>query len=67
MEESRFMSETHLKQPGFIYSSCGPFTKKKEQIQKFMQTEDTRYIYINDPDKACIQRDMANGKYKFFG
>ena len=21
-----FMSETHLKQPGFTYSACGPFT-----------------------------------------
>ena len=25
----RFMSETHLKQPGFTYSACRPFTKNK--------------------------------------
>ena len=29
----RFMSEMHLKQPGFTYSACGPFTKTKERIQ----------------------------------
>ena len=31
-----FMSEIHLKQPGFTYSACGPFTKNKERIEKFM-------------------------------
>ena len=30
--------EMHLKQPGFTYSACGPFTKNKERIEKFMQT-----------------------------
>ena len=29
----KFMPKMHLKQPGFTYSSCGPFTKNKEQIQ----------------------------------
>ena len=29
----RFMSEMHLKQPGFTYSACGPLTKIKERIQ----------------------------------
>ena len=29
-----FMSEMHLKQPGFTYSAFGPFTKNKERIQK---------------------------------
>ena len=24
------MRETHLKQPRFTYSACGPFTKNKE-------------------------------------
>ena len=27
-----FMPEMHLKQPGFTYSACGPFTKNKEII-----------------------------------
>ena len=30
----KFMSELHLKQPGFTYSACGPFTKHHERIQK---------------------------------
>ena len=25
---NKFMSEIYLKQPGFTYSACGPFTKK---------------------------------------
>ena len=26
----KFLPERQLKQPGFTYSVCGPFTKKKE-------------------------------------
>ena len=26
----KFMPELHLKQPGFTYSACGPFTKHRE-------------------------------------
>ena len=40
----KFMPEMHLKQPGFTYSACGPFTKNKERIQKFKKTGDTSYI-----------------------
>ena len=54
----------HLRQPGFIYSACGPFSKNKQRIQRFMQTGDTNYIYKNELDKACFQHDMAYGKYK---
>ena len=28
------MPELHLKQPGFTYSACGPFTKHRERIKK---------------------------------
>ena len=58
------MPAMHLKQPRFTYSACGPFTKNKERIQKFMQTEDTRYLYRNDLDKACVQLDMTYSRYK---
>ena len=34
----KFMPEMHLRQPGFAYSACGPFTKNKESIQKFKET-----------------------------
>ena len=49
----------HLKQPGFIYSACGPFSKNKERIQKSMQIGDTNHIYRCDLEKACLQHDMA--------
>ena len=54
----------HLKQPGFTYSACGPFTKTKERIQKFKEIGDTSYIYINELDKACFQHDMAYGDFE---
>ena len=60
----KFMPEMHLKQPGFTYSACGPFTKNKERIQKFKETGDTNYIYKNELDKACFQHDMAYGDFK---
>ena len=31
----KVMLEIHLKQPGFTYSACAPFTKNKDRIQKF--------------------------------
>ena len=60
----KFMPEMHLKQPGFTYSACGPFTKNKEIIEKFMQTRNTDFIYKNELDKACFQHNMAYGKSK---
>ena len=41
----KFIPEMHLRQPGFMYSTCNPFTKKKERIQKFKKEGDSRYIY----------------------
>ena len=55
----KFMPEMHLKQPGFTYSACGPFTKHKEKYQKFKETGDAHYIYRNELDKACFQHDAA--------
>ena len=55
----------HLKQLGFIYRACRPFTKNKERIQKFKETGDTSYIYKNELDKACFQHDMAYGDFKY--
>ena len=58
------MPEIHLKQPRFVYSACGPFTRHKERIKKFKQTGDTRYIYRNELDKACFQHDSAYADHK---
>ena len=55
----KVMPEMHLRQPQFIYSACGPFTRHKERIKKIKQTGDTRYIYRNDLDKACFQHNSA--------
>ena len=60
----KFMPEMHLRQPQFVHSACGPFTKNKERIQKFKETGDTSYIYKNELDKACFQHDMAYGDFK---
>ena len=59
-----FMPEMHLKQPELTYSACGPFTRNKERIEKFMKTRNTDFIYKNELYKACFQHDMAYGKSK---
>ena len=64
LARDRFMPEMHLRQPGFTYSACRPFTKNNQRVQKFIQAGDTNYIYKNELDKACFQHDMAYGKYK---
>ena len=58
------MPEMHLKQPGFTYSACGPFTKNKDRIEKSMQTGYTDFIYKNKLDKAFFQHELAYGKTK---
>ena len=35
----KFIPEIHLKQLGFTYSSCGPFTKNKERIENLCRQE----------------------------
>ena len=55
----KFMPEMFLKEPGFTYSACGPFTKNKGRIQKLKKTGDSQYVYQNEIDKACFQHDMA--------
>ena len=38
--------------------------KKQRSIQKFKETEDSRYIYQNTLEKACFQQDMGYGDFK---
>ena len=59
-----FMPGIYLKQTGFTYSSCGPFTKNKAGIENITQTGNTNFIYKNELDKACFQHDIAYGKSK---
>ena len=58
------MPEMHLRQPRFVYSACGPFTRHKERIKEFKRAGDTRYIYRNELDKACFQHDSAYADHK---
>ena len=60
----KFMPEMHLRQPRFVCSTCGPFTRHKERIKEFKRTGDTRYIYRNELDKACFQHDSAYADHK---
>ena len=62
LANDKFMPEMNLKQSGFTYSACGPFTKNKERIEKFMQTRNTDFICKNELDKAYFQHNMAYGK-----
>ena len=61
----KFMPEMHLRQPGFAYNACEPFTKNKERIKKFKETGDSKYIYQNELDKTCFQHGMAYGDFKY--
>ena len=54
----KLMSEMHLKQPEFTYSTCGSFTKNEERIQKFKETGDTTYIYKNEFDKVYFEKEI---------
>ena len=60
----KFMPEMHLRQPKFVYSACGPFTRHKERIKEFKRTGDTRLLYRNELHKACFKHDTAYAKYK---
>ena len=45
----KFISEMYLRQLGYMYSACGPFTKNKESMQKSKEIR----------DKFCFQHDIV--------
>ena len=57
----KFMSEMHLRQPGFTCSVSGPFTKNKERIRKFKKNRRFTIYLSKQTIKACFQHDMAYG------
>ena len=59
LNENKFMPELHLKQPGFTYSACRPFTKHHERIQKFRETGNLKHLYRNELDKVCFAHDAS--------
>ena len=40
----KFMPEMHLRQSGFTYSACGPFTKNKESFKVLFSLCDSRKL-----------------------
>ena len=49
-----FLSEIHLRQPGFAYSACELFRKNQTGIQKLKKSGDSGDTYRNEPNKACF-------------
>ena len=43
---NKYMAEMHLKQHGFTYSACRPFTKNKERIKKKFEIQEINHIFI---------------------
>ena len=41
------MLEMYLRQPGFTFSACGPFTKNQERITKIQQVTHDIFIKTN--------------------
>ena len=63
---NNFMTEMHLRKPGFTYIVRITFTINKGRIQTFKETGDSRCIYQNELDRVCFRHDMANGGFKDF-
>ena len=54
LKRDKFLHKMYLRQPGFTGSSCEPFAKNKERIQKFKETVDSKHFYQNKLEKACF-------------
>ena len=59
----KFMPEMHLRQLGFTYSACRPFTKQKEYKKSEKKTGDSKNICQNELDKAQFQHDRVYGDF----
>ena len=40
------MAETHLPQPGFTYTACGPFTKNQKLAKKEIKKQVIQVTFI---------------------
>ena len=48
----KVIPELHLRQAGFTYSACGPFTKHHERIEKFREAGNLKHLHRNELGKA---------------
>ena len=55
----KVMPESHLKQPGVTYSTCGPFAKDSGRIQKFRETGNLKHLCRNELNKTCFAHGAA--------
>ena len=67
------MAETHLPQPGFTYTACGPFTKNQKLAKKEIKKQVIQVTFINlfknggvECDKICKHYGMNRIKTIFF-
>ena len=61
------MPEMHLKQPGFTYSTCGPFTKNKDRrtyADKVLR--DKAFNFTNNLKSDGYQHGIVSTVHKFF-
>ena len=56
----KFIPESHLKQPGFTDSACGPIIKHCERIEKFRVAGNLKHLYRNELDKVCFGPDIQH-------
>ena len=56
--------EMSLSQPRFTCSTCRSLTKNKERIQKFKETENQRFFFQIELDKASFQHEMTSDNFK---
>ena len=59
LAEDKIMLDLHLKQPGFTYSACEPFTKHRQRIQKYRKTSNLKHLDRIELDKTCFAQDAA--------
>ena len=57
LTSSKFTPESHLKHPGLTYSTCGPFSKHRERIQKFKEIGNLKHLHRNK--LACFVHNAA--------
>ena len=60
----KFIPKLHLRQSGFTYSACGPFTKHHDRILKSKERGDLKHVSENELDKACFAHDAAHSDSK---
>ena len=56
--EDKLMVEMHFRQPGFIYSACGPFTKKNKKKNKKKTKKEYKNLKKQDIHNIFIKMNQ---------